>query len=401
MIISESSLNDFLVFLKIDLFSREILVKRCFNNQNFDQLTDFLFTINSSLNQNLIFSKVLENYKYHVKNENFYFDLEQIEIKITELLELKRDSLETFNVFDMFDSSELVKSKSSEIVFFSFYENLLNDSNNSISEDFIQIFRLFEQFLNNSKEKSILLVEISFDKSSKFYQFVKSFYFAYQEKIESIVTKNSKFFIKFIQSKLSFQTFIIASLFAFIALLNLVGVRSSRPRFPNPNNPSGSFASMTSRLGQGIYRINRESDEGSSLTVAAPATGISSERSLVLKQPRPNPRNVILSASRSSKGGVTYNQSTLSTRSQKNATKIVLGKLSFANLSSDECIEVLTNYIRQKFPGSYVTIRFKFGIIDGVYQELNEITISGTTSQFGRLDRIKSEIIRGVKQTGI
>ena len=86
----------------------------------------------------------MENYKYHVKNENFYFDLEKIEIKVIELPELERDSLKTFNVFDMFEFSEVVKSKSSEIVFFSFYENLLNDSNNSISEDFIQIFRLFE-----------------------------------------------------------------------------------------------------------------------------------------------------------------------------------------------------------------------------------------------------------------
>ena len=105
------------------------------------------------------------------------------------------------------------------------------------------------------------MVEISFDKSSKFYQFVKSFYFAYQEKIKSIVTKNSKFFRKFIQSKLSFQTFIIASLLAFIALLNVLGVRTNKPRFPNPNNPAGSFASMSSRLGQDIYinRINRES----------------------------------------------------------------------------------------------------------------------------------------------
>ena len=46
MVISESSLNDFLVFLKIDLLSREIIVKRCFNNQNFDQLIDFLFAVN-------------------------------------------------------------------------------------------------------------------------------------------------------------------------------------------------------------------------------------------------------------------------------------------------------------------------------------------------------------------
>ena len=298
----------------------------------------------------------------------------------------------------MFESSEAVKSKSSEIVFFSFYENLLNDSNNSISEDFIQIFRLFEQFLKDSKEKSILLTEVSFEKSSKFYQFVKSFYFAYQEKIQSIVEENSKFFTKFVQSKLSLQTFIIASLFAFIALLNLVGVRSSKPRFPNPSNPAGSFASMTSRFGQDIYvnRTNRENESGSSMIVAAPATGINNERSFVLKQPRPNPRNVILSASRSSKGLVTYNQST---RSQKNDKKFVLGKLSFANLSSDECIELLKNHIQNKFPGSVVTIRSTYGLIDNVYQELNEISVTGTVSQFGRLDRIKKELIRGVKET--
>ena len=59
----------------------------------------------------------------------------------------------------------------------------------------------------------------------------------------------------------------------------------------------------------------------------------------------------------------------------------------------------MTNYIQQKYPGSYVTICSKFGITDNFYQELNKITISGITSQFGRLNIIKSEIIRGVKQT--
>jgi hypothetical protein len=75
LIISEKSLNDFLIFLKVDILSREFLVKKSFRDKNFDQLADFLSAFNSSLNQDLILSEVLENYNYYIKNEKFYVDV--------------------------------------------------------------------------------------------------------------------------------------------------------------------------------------------------------------------------------------------------------------------------------------------------------------------------------------
>lgn len=77
---------------------------------------------------------------------------------------------------------------------------MLNNSNDDISEDFLEIFRLFEQFLHASKDKSILLANISFDKSSQFYRFVESFYFIYQEKIKRILKRKSKLILKFIKA---------------------------------------------------------------------------------------------------------------------------------------------------------------------------------------------------------
>jgi len=67
LVMTEESLNDFLVFLKIDEISRKSLVKNSFQNRNFDKLTDFLFLFNSSLNQDLILSEVLRNSRYYNK----------------------------------------------------------------------------------------------------------------------------------------------------------------------------------------------------------------------------------------------------------------------------------------------------------------------------------------------
>jgi len=76
---------------------------------------------------------------------------------LSEVFELKLANLEIFDLFDMFNSSENVKSKSSELAFFSFYELLLDNSYTSVNLDFIEIFQLFEKSQYDSKDKSILL----------------------------------------------------------------------------------------------------------------------------------------------------------------------------------------------------------------------------------------------------
>ena len=108
-------------------------------------------------------SEVLQNYKYYSKSEKFFKTLEYKDKLIAEVFELKLANLQNFDIFDLFESSENVKSKTSELAFFSFYDLLLDNSNTSIDLDFIEIFQLFEKFIHNSKNKSILLAEISFE----------------------------------------------------------------------------------------------------------------------------------------------------------------------------------------------------------------------------------------------
>lgn len=120
LVMTEESLNDFLVFLKIDAISRKTLVKNSFEDNNFKKLTDFLAVFNSSLNQNFVLSEVLRNYRYYNKSESFFKALEYKDQLISEVFELQISNLESFTFFDLFESSELAKSKTSELIFFFF-----------------------------------------------------------------------------------------------------------------------------------------------------------------------------------------------------------------------------------------------------------------------------------------
>lgn len=401
LFISEESLNDFLIFLKIDIVSREILVKRSFRDRSFEQLADFLFALTSSLNQDLIFSDVLKNYNYYVKNKKFYFDLEEIEIKLEQLLELNRDSLQTFDLFSMFDSFEGSKSKTSEVHFFSFYENLLKDSNSSLTEDFIEIFKLFEEFLNVSKDKSILLVDVYFDKSSHFYQFIQSFSFSYQQKIKKILINKSRFLIKFAQAGINYEVLGLGGLLAFIALLNVLGFKPSKR--PIYNVPNGCFATMSANFGQNrnVSRIDLEYDASRSASATIQPLSLQQKKPLNLIQNQYLPKKTTLVANRSRNSGIiTVSKASLKSKNlvTPSTTKIIV-KGAFDGLSSADCMALMAKNVSDKYPGSYITIRPKIVTIDGISQEVNEITISETFSQFGRLSRVKSDIIKGVKQT--
>ena len=62
--------------------------------------------------------------------------------------------LETFNIFDIFESEKLVKAKGPEIITLIFYQKLLMDIINNKNGGTIQLVLLFEEYL---KEKSIFL----------------------------------------------------------------------------------------------------------------------------------------------------------------------------------------------------------------------------------------------------
>lgn len=296
LVMTEESLNDFLVFLEIDEISRKSLVKSSFKNRNFDKLTDFLFVFNSSLNQDLILSEVLRNYRYYNKSEGFFKTLEDKDKLISKIFELQLANLETFDIFDMFDSSENVKSKSSELAFFSFYELLLDNAYTSVNLDFVEIFQLFEKFIYDSKNKSILLAEISFEKSSQFYLFLEKFYYAYQQTIITILSKQIKLIKKLSKKQIPYDIIGMGSILAFLALLSILGLKPTSlnsERKPLISPQTGCFATIASPLKYGV-KVNRAYSEPSlprspSFSVAA----TSQENNEALVQARPTPRATV------------------------------------------------------------------------------------------------------------
>lgn len=403
LVMTEESLDDFLVFLKIDEISRKALVKSSFQDRNFDKLTDFLFVFNSSLNQNLILSEVLRNYRYYNKSEVFLKTLEYKDKLLSELFELKLANLEIFDVFDMFDSSENVKSKSSELAFFSFYELLLDNSYTSVNLDFIEIFQLFEKFVYDSKDKSILLAEISFEKSSQFYLFLEKFYYAYQRTLIAILSKQIKLIKKLSKQKIPYDVIVISSILGFLTLLSILGLKptslkSERKSLISPQ--TGCFAMIATPLTQGV-KINRAYSDPSllhSTSFIASATSLENREPFV--QARPTPNATVSYNLRKGGGTPVFKQSTLKTAVSGDVKVFIPENSSFfKGMSPTECLDLLVEDISKKFPNCFVNIRQKYGTVDGTYQKLNEITISGSVSQYGQLAKLKTEIIKDTECT--
>ena len=93
----------------------------------------------------------------------------EIEGKIDELFDSTKIDLETFEIFDIFELSEHLKSGSSKTAFSSFYQDLLLSLTLEASEsndNSIQIFELFEFFLYSRSQKLIFLRKLVFENGS-------------------------------------------------------------------------------------------------------------------------------------------------------------------------------------------------------------------------------------------
>lgn len=415
LVMTEKSLNDFLVFLKIDEVSRKSLIKSSFEDKNFKKLTAFLSVLDSSLNQNLVLSEVLRNYRYYSKSENFFKTLEYKDKLIAEVFELKLANLQSFDIFDLFDSSENVKSKTSQLAFFSFYDLLLENSNTSVNLDFVEIFQLFERFIHDSKDKSILLAEISFEKSSQFYVFLEEFYYAYQQTIIKILSKQIKLIRNISTKKIPYDVIGIGSIFAFFTLLSILGVRptSLNPdisrRKPLIAPQTGCFAMLSNSLTQ-PHLAQRVNSEPSLNHFAGSTAALENRPNSVVAQPRPTPKAGL---SISSKGASASKASTVnkvvsvdSGVKRRGATKkedislfIPANSSFFKGMAPEECLDLLIKDVQKKIPDCYITVRQKYGSVNGVIQKLNQITISGSVSQYGRLARLKTEVLSDTRCT--
>jgi hypothetical protein len=74
--------------------------------------------------KHLVFTEKLKSYK---TSKNLPNIRQSIDTLFNDVYKNELSNLETFDVFDLFDSAEFVKSKSSNVWILSFYEGLLND----------------------------------------------------------------------------------------------------------------------------------------------------------------------------------------------------------------------------------------------------------------------------------
>ena len=128
------------------------------------------------------------------------------------------------------------------------------------------------------------------------------------------------------------------------------------------------------------------------------AASQSQESNQVFVQARPTPRaTVSYTVQKGGRGAPVFKQKKLQTAISREVKVFVPENSSFfEKMTSTECLELLIEDISNKFPNCLVKIRQKCGTINGIYQKLNEITISGTVSQYGRLDRLKKEVIKDI-----
>lgn len=166
-IFSIKGLENLLKFLKIDLVSIDSLINEAVQKKDLSQIAEFVKTFESRLLPELIFSRCLMNYKKFNSSEKIEKLLKDTwTLQKSQLWDLEKLELEGFEIFDMFESSEQVKSKSSQIELFSFYHLLIyEDWAKEIKNDGkgpnIKLFQLFERFLYSLDEKTVLLKELS------------------------------------------------------------------------------------------------------------------------------------------------------------------------------------------------------------------------------------------------
>lgn len=266
--------------------------------------------------------------------------------------------------------------------------------------DFVEIFQLFEKFIYESKDKSILLAEISLEKSSQFYLFLEKFYSAYKRTIIAILSKQIKLIKKFSKKKIPYDVIVMGSIFAFLTLLSILGPKSLKPeRKPLISTQTGCFAMITSPLKYGL-RVNRSYSDPSlrrSTSFSAAATPGSNE---ALVQVRPTPRATVSYTAPKGEGVPVFKQSTLKTAVSEDVKVFVPANYSFfEGMSPTECLDLLVEDINKKCPNCYVNIRQKYGTVNETYQKLNEITISGSVSQYGQLDKLKTEVVKNTECT--
>lgn len=240
-------LKSLLLFLDIDLVSVDLLVNKAFKDKTLKDVIAFLHTIETGNYERCVFTESLQLYKttQFLKAGNDVRDINNsINFYVTELSQIERSELEFLDVFDMFESSETVKSKSSTIILYSFYEDLVKNILLEQKSEILELFQLFEESLSTSQEKTSLLTDTSLENSKIL---VNRFLVNKKPEIENWLEKNKKGLKRFLKETHLFDFILMAILVCCVILKY-----SSNSKQPLPQNGAqivhqAPFASLSQR----------------------------------------------------------------------------------------------------------------------------------------------------------
>ena len=198
-IYSKKGLRNILLFLEIDSVSYEQLVNKAFKEKSVKPILDFLAIIEAGLYKRCVLTESLQLYKgtTPIPNQTEIKELKKtLNFYINAVLEVEFDDLESFTIFDMFESAEISKSKSSEILFYTFYQTLIENIISKCENPDFEIFQLFEESLIIAKNTSFILEATSL---SGFHNLVNTFLLANEKTVDFWLEKNKNFFQPFLK----------------------------------------------------------------------------------------------------------------------------------------------------------------------------------------------------------
>ena len=214
------------------------LVNNAWEKQSLSEIDVFLKKKKQDLSINHIFLLELEFISFDalVKKKTL---LTEINLFFDEFLEEKKDELTDFNVFDVFESSEAVKSKSSTLTYFVLYQNFFREIFEK-KKSCLNLYLLFENYIFFEKKRFAYL-DIS-NKEQLFFFLTEFSEFSNEKK--NLFSDNLRKDIEILKSKepanlnnFSFQrtVFLVLSVIVIILLLPANAKAASyKSRMPSP-----------------------------------------------------------------------------------------------------------------------------------------------------------------------
>lgn len=372
-------LKKLLKFLKVDSVSVDSLVDQAFQEKKIDKIAAFLYTFQSGLNDKLILTEFLINYKKY--NSKQTQNEQKLQILSNDILELERSALESFSVFDLFDSGEESKSKVAELKFYSFYENLFDDITNNSEGGSLQLFKLFEQYLYSLKDNLVFRTNLSVDLLKKL---VKNFCLVYKKEIDKIIKIETKFFKKLLKVNISLEATVLALILIALAIFQFAGIGPSRRQevFLRSNN----FAMITYQTPRWTSLDDKTATSQLVVTQPVSASYLSSTRpiqSSVFKPARPKLYATVLS------------------QKQQPPLQIQANiQQKFSQSQVQQKVTEINKILAEKYPDCNFLVNFRCMTgDDNSLAQTNDLTLIGSNAIYKKGKNCKEFVAQIVKQS--